>query len=101
MSRGLRGADIHAAVDGHRVERDDFRAKPLGERDTDGRFADGCRAAEEPAVLECMNHSLRRAEIPANERHTIRVACDFARFNLNWSQDIVATETLPGKANTT
>ncbi len=58
-ARRLGGADIHAAINGHRIERDDLGAEPLGQRDADARFADGRRPGKKPAVVKGIGHRLR------------------------------------------
>ena len=48
--RGLRRADVHAAIQGHRVHRDDFAADLPRKFDSHGRLARGRWAGEKPAV---------------------------------------------------
>ena len=58
--RRLGGADVHAAIDRHRVERDDFGVESLGERDADACLADGGGAGQKPTIREpianCVAH---------------------------------------------
>ena len=43
----LRRADVHAAIDGHRIERDDLRIDPPGQFNSDGRFPAGGRTGQD------------------------------------------------------
>jgi hypothetical protein len=51
-ARGLRGTDVHSAINRHGIKRDNLRADPPGKRNPDGRLADGGRAGKKPAVVE-------------------------------------------------
>ena len=57
QSRGRLGrTDIHPAIDRHRVERNDLRTDPLGERNANGRLANRRGACEKPAIVKCIGH---------------------------------------------
>jgi phosphoribosyl-ATP pyrophosphohydrolase len=65
--RWLGGADIHTAIDGHRIERNDFGADPLGERDAHGRLANGGCSGKEPAIVERVNHQALEVSLAARK----------------------------------
>jgi len=52
LRSGFGRANVHAAVDGHRIHGNDFRAEALGQRQTDGGLAGGCRTGKKPAIPE-------------------------------------------------
>ena len=45
-------ADVHAAIQRHRVHRHDLRAEALGQLDAEGRFARAGRAGEDQGIAE-------------------------------------------------
>lgn len=49
---GFGGADVHAAIERHRVERKDFGVDAAGEFDGEGRLSDGGGSGNKPAPLQ-------------------------------------------------
>lgn len=82
----LGGADIHPAINRHRVERDDFGREPLGERDTDLRLADGGGASQEPAIREPLAVGSAHLVAPSLCES---IACGSAGSCLNWTHCMI------------
>jgi len=87
VRRGLRRADVHAAVQGHRVHGDDFAADLPRQLDSHGRFARGRRAGEKPAVtrkVEGFAHPWTlancRSKVPLSLRERVGVRGRRRRF---------------------
>ena len=63
--RRFRRADVHAPVERHRIERNDFGVEPPGQFDAHGRFAGGRRPDQKPAVAwKIQGHGVKVGSTP-------------------------------------
>ena len=71
LVRRFGGADVHLAIDGHRIERNDFRTNLLGQFQTDGRLSGSRGTSQKPAIgggLDLLLHFVHRSRTEINSR---------------------------------
>ena len=59
FGRRLRRAEVHAAVQRHRIHRHDFRADPPSQLHANARFAGGGRTGQKPTIGGGSGHGSR------------------------------------------